>query len=69
MRDTERVRDTGRGRSRLPLGNLTQDSNPGPEPRTPGSQPESKAGAQALSHPDAPLVENEITGMYQGENG
>ena len=29
MRDTQRGRDTGRGRSRLPVGNLIQDSIPG----------------------------------------
>ena len=30
MRDTERGRDTGRGRSRLHAGSPTQDSIPGP---------------------------------------
>ena len=31
MRDTERGRDTGRGRSRLPAGSPMQDSIPGPQ--------------------------------------
>ena len=30
MRDTERGRDIGRGRSRLPMGSLMQNSIPGP---------------------------------------
>ena len=30
MRGRERGRDTGRGRSRLPVGNLMWDSIPGP---------------------------------------
>ena len=30
MRDTKRGRDIGRGRSRLPVGSLMQDSIPGP---------------------------------------
>ena len=47
MRDTQR----GRGRSRLPAGNLMQDW----KPRTPGSQPEPKADAQPLNHPDIPM--------------
>ena len=46
MRDTERGRDIGGGRSRLPVGTpygtLSQD---------PGSPPERKADAQLLSHP------------------
>ena len=31
MRDTERDRDTGRGRSRLPVGSPTRDLIPGPQ--------------------------------------
>ena len=42
MRDMERGRDIGRGRSRLPVG------------RTPGSGLELKADTQPLSHPDTP---------------
>ena len=45
MRDTERGRDIGRGRSRLPVGL---------NPRTPGSCPEPKADAQPLNHPGIP---------------
>ena len=45
MRDTERGRDTGRGRSRLHTGSLMQDSIPGL-----GPCPEPKADAQLLSH-------------------
>ena len=51
MRDTERVRDTGRKRSRLPVGSLMQDSIPGPW----GSLPELKADAQPLSPPGVSL--------------
>ncbi|XP_077702227.1 PCNA-interacting partner isoform X3 [Canis aureus] len=46
MRDTERGRDTSRGRSRLPHG----EPDVGLDPRTPGSRPEPKAEAQPLSH-------------------
>ncbi|XP_048950121.1 PCNA-interacting partner isoform X3 [Canis lupus dingo] len=46
MRDTERGRDTSRGRSRLPHG----EADVGLDPRTPGSRPEPKAEAQPLSH-------------------
>ena len=55
MRDTERGRDTGRGRSRLPVGILMQDS-------IPGSWPEPKASAQPLSHPGAlhTILKNEM---------
>ncbi|CAK7317308.1 Solute carrier family 2, facilitated glucose transporter member 5 [Vulpes lagopus] len=48
MRDTQRGRDIGRGRSRLPMGNLA--------PRTSRSQPEPKADAQPLSHPGVPVL-------------
>ena len=44
MRDTEREAETGRGRSRLPVGSPMQDS-------IPASQPEPKADALPLSHP------------------
>ena len=43
MRDTERGRDTGRGRSRLSVG-------------SPGLCPESKADVQLLSHPSVPRI-------------
>ena len=43
MRDTERGRHTGRGRSRFPVGSLTQDL-------ILGSRPEPKADAEPLSH-------------------
>ena len=49
MRDTERDRDTGRGRSRLPVESPMWDSIPGPQ----GSLCEPKVDAQPLSHPDA----------------
>ena len=52
MRDTERGRDTGRGRSRFPA----EEPDVGPDPRTPRSQPELKADAQLLSHPGAPTI-------------
>ena len=49
MGDTEKGRDKGRRRSRLPAGSPMQDSIPGP-----GSRPEPKADAKLLSHPDVP---------------
>ena len=51
VRDTERDRDTGRGRSRLPAG----EPDGGFDPRTPGSRLEPKADAQPLSQPGAPI--------------
>ena len=56
MRDTEkeRVRDTGRGRSRLHAGSLMRDSILGLDPGTPESCPGPKAGAKLLSHPGIP---------------
>ena len=47
MRDRERVRDTGQGRSGLPAEL---------DPRILGSHPEPKADAQPLGHPGAPRV-------------
>ena len=46
--ETQRGRDTGRRRSRLPAGSPMWDSIPGP-----GSRPELKVDAQPLSHPSA----------------
>ena len=45
MRDTERGRDIGRGRSRLPVGK----PDAGFDPRTLGLQPEPKGDTQPLS--------------------
>ena len=53
MRDTERQRHTGRGRSRLPT-----ESDVGLDPGTLGSLPEPRADAQPLSHPGVPLSFN-----------
>ena len=50
MRNTQRGRDTDRGRSRLLVGSPMQDSTPGP----PGSRPEPKADPQLLSHSGVP---------------
>ena len=50
MKDTHRDRDTGRGRSRLPV-----EPDVGLDPGTPRSRPELKADAQPLSHPGVPL--------------
>ena len=48
MRDTERERQRHRQRKKqTPCSEL----DVGPNPRTPGSRPEPKAGAQPLSHP------------------
>ena len=52
MKDTERGRDTGRGRSRLPHGKPDARL----DPRTPGSHPEPKADAQVLSHRGLPSL-------------
>ena len=49
MRDTERGRDIGGGRSRLLAGSLLQDSIP-----RLGSHPEPKADDQPLSHLGVP---------------
>ena len=49
MRDTERGRDTGGGRSRLPARSPTWDSIPGPQDHA----LEPKADAKPLSHPGA----------------
>ena len=46
MRDRERGKDTGKGRSGLPEGSPMWDSIP-----RPGSPLETKADAQLLSHP------------------
>ena len=54
MRDTERGRDTGRGRSRL-LAGSRREPDVGLDPGTPGSCPEMKAEAEPLSHPSIPL--------------
>ena len=50
MRDLERGRDTGRGRSRLSCGEPDVEV----DPRAPGSCPELKADTQLLSHPGVP---------------
>ena len=53
MRDTERERQIYRQRERqAPCGELDVEL----DPRTPGSHPESKADAQPLSHPGAPIL-------------
>ena len=57
MRDTERGRDTGRGRSRLPVWSPMWDLIPRPQL---GSRPEPKADAQLLSHPGVPENKNLI---------
>ena len=51
MRDRERGRDIGRGRSRLPA----EEPDAELDPRTPGSRPEPKADAQPPSHPGVPV--------------
>ena len=52
MRDTERGRDTGRGKSRLPVGSLMQDSIPGP-----GDHDQSRRQTpNRLRHPGAPEI-------------
>ena len=53
MRDTERGRDIGRGRSRL---HPCREPDAGLHPGTPGSCPEPKADAQRLSYPGVPVL-------------
>ena len=53
----ERVRDTGRGRSRPYAGSLTCDPILGPDPGTPGSRPGLKAGAKLLSYQGSPIYD------------
>ena len=50
-RDTERGRDTGRGRSRLHAGSLTWDSIPGVQ-----ITPQAEGGAKPLGHQGCPRV-------------
>ena len=50
MRDTERVRDIGRGRSRLHAGSLMWDLIPGLQDHALGP----KTDAKLLSHPGIP---------------
>ena len=50
MRDTERGRDIGRGRTREPDAGLN--------PKTPGSCPGWKASAKPQSHPGIPYSPN-----------
>ena len=50
MRDTERGRDTGKGKAGFQRGAQAEL-----EPRTLASHPEQKADAQSLSHPGVPL--------------
>ena len=52
MRDTERGRAIGRGRSRLLTGSPMWDLIPGP-----GSHPEPKADTPPLSHPGIPEMD------------
>ena len=54
MRDTERDRNTGRGRSSK-REVLCEEPDAGLDPRTLGSHPEPKADAQPLSHPGVPI--------------
>ena len=67
MRDTERGRDTGRGRSRL----HNREPDVGLDPRTPGSCPGPKTGTKLLSHPGIPglsvlkLLDGVILSQYQ----
>ena len=53
MRDTERDRDIGRGRSRLSVGILMWDSIPGPWDHDLSQR---QIDAQLLSHPGAPII-------------
>ena len=50
MRDTERDRDTGRGRSRLHAGSQTWDLIPGLQDHALGQ----RQALKLLSHPDCP---------------
>ena len=63
MRDTQRGRDIGRGRSRLPVGSLMCNLIPGP-----GTHPEPKADAQSLSTqaPQVTCVSEEQDSTWSG---
>ena len=50
MRETERSRDTGRGRNRFHV----LEPEVGLDPGTSGSHPGPKAGTKPLSHPGIP---------------
>ena len=52
MRETKRVRDLGRGKSRL----FNREPKVGLDTRTPGSCSEPKADTQLLSHPGIPKI-------------
>ena len=52
MRDTEREAETQQREKQAPCG----EPDAGLDPGTPGSCPGLKAGAQPLSHPDAPRI-------------
>ena len=58
MRDIERGRDIGRGRSMLPIGSTNQDSIPESQDHALNFffflRPELKADAQLPSHPGVP---------------
>ena len=58
MRDTERSRYIGRGRSRLHARSPMWDSNPGIQKSCPGP----KAGTQPLSHPGVLLFNLSVLG-------
>ena len=60
MRDTERGRGLGRGRSRLPLGSLMWDLIPGPQDHN-----LSQRHTQPLSHPGVP-IERYVPVITQG---
>ena len=59
MRDKERDRDIGRGRSRLPCG----EPDAGLDPRAQRSHPEPKADTQLLSHPGIPTPQLLISNL------
>ena len=61
MRDPERGRDIGRGRSGFPERSLIT----GLDPRAPGSRPEPKADTQPLSHLRAPLLLSQINKIFK----
>ena len=55
MRDRERGRDIGRGRSRLPARSWMWDLIPDPRISHVPTPPVPKANAQLLSHPGVPV--------------
>ena len=65
MRDTEREAETGRGRSRLPIGSPMRDSIPTPQDQDLSQR---RLDTQPLSHP-VPFLQQFAQGSYSSIGG